>query len=139
MAITAWSAKVLISAICRSVKGSIAVAAEDDGADRLTLAQQRDAERRPQVAHPDDLRHAVVRIGRQVLNMDGLTGKHGAPDHRFSALMIALTQRAFDLCREAKCSNDADGVLAAHCNRSRARATEPRCCREDGVQHRLNV
>ena len=61
--------------ICERVD---AITAEDDGTDRLTLTQQRDAKCRPQVAHPGHLWHAVVRIGRQVLNMDGLTGKHGA-------------------------------------------------------------
>ena len=46
IAITAWSAKVVTSSICLSVKGSYRRAVQHDDADRAALAQERHAEHR---------------------------------------------------------------------------------------------
>ena len=56
IAITAWSAKVRTSSICRSVNGSTRWRASVDHADRLAFAQQRHAERRSHFADRHRLR-----------------------------------------------------------------------------------
>ena len=79
IAITAWSAKVVTSSICLSVNGSTLVRVKNEDADRGSLAQQRDAERRAIVAKRQDAAHIVFRIGLDVVHMDDSSSSKARP------------------------------------------------------------
>ena len=78
---TAWSAKVRTSSICRSVNGSTRWRRERDHPDRLALAQQRHAKCRcALLLRRDCVGQRVFRVGRHIVDMDDPPLEHDAPD-----------------------------------------------------------
>ena len=62
IAITAWSAKVVTSSICLSVKRPHSFALHDDDSDRGSFAQKRNTEQGTETAEPLALKICVFRI-----------------------------------------------------------------------------
>ena len=82
MAITAWSAKVVTSSICLSVKGRTDFRPKVDDADRRSFAQERDAKKRPRCANPAEFGIRVFGIGQNVEDMNDFAFKQDAPGYR---------------------------------------------------------
>ena len=78
---TAWSAKVRTSSICRSVNGSNPWRRERDDPDRLALAQQRHAKRGAHLPIVDGFGQRVFRIGGDIGDVHDLPFQRDAPGH----------------------------------------------------------
>ena len=70
MAITAWSAKVLSSAICLSGKWPGSGRADDDRADRVLLAYQRNGQDAPEAARRASSADRILAILEHVRDHD---------------------------------------------------------------------
>ena len=83
IAITAWSAKVCSSAICCGVNGLHHGPAQQQAADRLILAHQRDAKGGAMAELLGDLaaERELVAGGGEVVHVDHLPVQDGAPGH----------------------------------------------------------
>ena len=96
IAITAWSAKVVTSSICLSVKGRmvlrckvmtpIGIPSRSSGTPSMV--------RRPPIFGSSD--QLVFRIGQHVGNVDDSALQHGAPGNRASSRLAAVVDR---MCR----------------------------------------
>ena len=82
MARTAWSAKVLSSETCCSVKGLHLVTQDDQQADHVCVAQQRNAEHRAVLAGLLDLPCGVLGIREHVFDLHRTLLEQRAADHR---------------------------------------------------------
>ena len=102
---TAWSAKVRTSSICRSVNGSTRFRSEIDRADHGPLAQQRHSKDGASPGH-HDLGQRVVRVSEDVRNLHALpssatrpvtraaTGDNGSLAHARPILGVHVPCRA---------------------------------------------
>ena len=79
IAMTAWSAKVLTSSICRSVNGPGVGRPKTKTPITLSFAQQRDREVRAVAAQALGLAEQIIRILENVGDMRDFSGARGAP------------------------------------------------------------
>ena len=82
IAITAWSAKVVTSSICLSVKRPHGFALHDDDADRSSFAQKRDTEQGTETAELLAPKICVFRISKNVGDVNYLAFHQRSPDSR---------------------------------------------------------
>jgi hypothetical protein len=82
---TAWSAKVRTSSICRSVNGSTRWRGEPQHADRFALAQQRHAQRSTELSNCNRLGKSVFGVRGDIGDMDDLPLKRGPSDEGVAA------------------------------------------------------